>query len=291
MGFKNKVEYLIFIGFSRLIGVFGMESAKYFAKFFAFLFFYVIPVRKKVVISNLRKAFPGYPEDKIKKIAFDNYFNFAVTVVEIMCIPSLSKEELQSKFVCKDLNLIKEKYEQGNGLIFLTGHFGNWELGAIWIGSVLNIPIHVLVKKQRNKVFTKWMNRARERFGNKVIYLGLSVRELYQTIKSGGAVGIVGDQRGKRESIRISFFNQKTAAYSGAAAIALKTRVPVILAMGVRRPDFKYELMIKELAYNDLPDDKNEQIIYFTQKYFSAIQEFVEKYPDQWLWMHKIWKF
>jgi KDO2-lipid IV(A) lauroyltransferase len=293
MDLKNKLEFALFQSFSKFFSLFGIDRAKYFASLLAFIFFYLIPLRKGVVLNNLKTAFPDLDKRQIKKLAYKNYKSFAIVVIEIMCIPSLSEEKLQEKIKCDDIDIINEKYKEKNSIILLTGHFGNWELGAMVVGLLADFHLSVLVKTQRNRIFSKWMNKAREKFGNSTIVLkkGYGAREIFKSLKSGGGVGIVGDQRGKRESIRVKFFGKDTPLFSGSAAIALKTRVPTFVLLAARQSDYNYKFFAEELNFDNLPEDKEEAVRELTQRYISVIERYTRQYPEQWLWMHNIWKF
>ena len=288
---KNLVEYILFILLAKFFTLFKIKSSVTFGKILGTFLFYVIPIRKKVVVENLKIAFPDYDETQIKKIARANYISFAITLIEMFHIPKLKKEALHNYVLCKDLDLIKEKHNAGKGVVLLTAHFGNWEIGAVSVGSQLGIPIHTLAKPQRNKYVSRWLDKMRASFGNKVILLGVSVRELYKTILQGGIIGIVGDQRGPETSIRVKFFNQNTAVYTGTAEIAVKNRTPILVVLVVRSEDCLYEAVVQEIRvdYDNL--SKEESVEFINQSYVNILEKTVIRYPDQWFWMHKIWKY
>ena len=136
-----------------------------------------------------------------------------------------------------------------------------------------------------------WLNKLREKFDNYEIPLGTSVRELYKAIKSKKAIGIVGDQRGKRDGIIVNFFGRKTATFPGTAAIALKLRCPVMVLLCARKKDGQYVGMVQELNFDDLQDSSEPNVIEFNQRYMNILEEAIRKYPEQWFWMHNIWKY
>jgi KDO2-lipid IV(A) lauroyltransferase len=288
---KYKIEYLLFISLGNLLSIFGFSSIKTTSKFLAFLFYYVIRVRRNVVIHNLSTAFPNLNEKEIKSLAIKNYQSIAITFLEIFNLKKLSREEIEYHFSNAGFDFVREKVKQKNGLILLTAHFGNWEIGAIASGIHLNDCITVLVKKQKNPFVASWLNNFRERFGNKQIFLGVSVRELYKTIKSNNIVGIVGDQRGTRDGISVDFFGRETRTFQGTAAIALKTNCPVIVLLCARQEDGKYKAIIKELDHSNFVGTTDDKIKQFNQKYMSILEDAIRKHPEQWFWMHNIWKY
>src|SRR4030042_1009896 len=209
----------------------------------------------------------------------------------MMCMSYISRETVPSDVNLSNLELIEEKFNINKRLVLLTAHIGNWELGAASASSQLGIPFHVLAKPQRNPYMTNWLKSNREMFGNKEILLGLSARDIFIILKNGGIVGVLGDQRGPNESPRVKFFGRDTAINSGIAAIALKTKTPVVVAMIIRQPSGLYNVYLEELKLEELKGNKEEQIIEFNQKYMHILEKYVTKHPEQWFWMHNIWKY
>jgi len=209
-----------------------------------------------------------------------------------MAFQKMEAEEILKIGTVSNLELAKEKIENGKGVILLTAHFSNWEFGALFMGLILNKQINVLVKKQRNRFVANWMSEVREKFKNKEISLGVSVRELYKTLVSGGIVGIVGDQRAKKDSgVIVKYFKQPTSTFQGFSALGIKNKVPIIVVLGHRLVDGKYHIEIEEIKYDNLPLALPEQIRELNQRYMQILENNVVKYPEQWLWMHNIWKY
>ena len=289
---KNKVEFAGWIFFTKVVHIIGVKRIPILAKILAKIFFYFIPIRKNTVISNLTKAFPEKSKREIKKIAYNNFVSMGITFMEIMAFQKMDEEQVISLSDINNIELAQSKVNTGKGSILLTAHLGNWELGALTMGLVLEKRINVLVKKQRNKLVADWMSEIRERFNNKEIPLGASIRELYKTLLSGGVVGIVGDQRGKKEDgIIVQFFNQPTVTFQGFAALAIKNRVPIVVVLNIRKSSGKYVFDIEEIDYENLPESLPDQIVELNQRYMTILENKIREAPEQWLWMHNIWKY
>jgi len=288
---KNKIEYIIFVLFSYSFRILGLGLSRKFASVLAFTFFYLIPIRKKVVLENLKIAFPNHDEVKNKELAFKIYSSFAVTLVEIMCLPFLNKFDLVNAVECSNPELIVEKFNEGKGVILLSSHFGNWEFIAISVAIQIQLPFSVVVKPLRNTLVYEWMNKGRTKFGNEVVPLGISIRKTYQTLKEKKIVAMVADQRGPKEGVKVDFFGKKVAVYTGPAALALKTGAPIICGIPIRENNFNYKVKLVEIPTNNLPDSEEEKILEISQRYTSYLEEVIREHPEQWLWMHKRWKY
>lgn len=261
------------------------------AKPLALFVFNVLRVRRKIVITNLQQAFPELTESQIIKLAKKNYQSIASTFIEIFKLKSLSEDEIKDLITFEGQELIDEKFNEDKGLILLTAHFGNWELGAIGMGLYYKGKLKVLVKRQKNNYVADWLKGLREKFGNKEVTLGPSVREIYKSIKDKNIVGIVGDQRGKRDGIRVNFFGKQTATFPGTAAIAIKSQCPVVVILCTRLNNGNYMSITEEIKYQQFTGSNQSQIQQFNQKYMNILENAVRKNPEQWFWMHNIWKY
>ena len=288
---KNKTEYIIFILFSRFFRLIGLNLSRKFSLFLAFFFFYILPIRKKVVLKNLEIAYPENNLSTIKKSAFRIYKSFAITLVELLYLPYMKRQEIINAVECLNPELIIEKYNEGKGVILLSSHFGNWEFIAISVALQINIPFSVIVKPLRNPYVYDWMNRARTKFGNEIVPLGISIRKTYQTLKEKKIVAMVADQRGPQEGVRVIFFGREVSVYTGPAALALKTGSPIIFGVPVRQKNYKYRTILVEISQNDLPESYEEKIKEISQRHTAYLEKIIRENPAQWLWMHDRWKY
>ncbi|MHB1687471.1 MAG: lysophospholipid acyltransferase family protein [Ignavibacteriaceae bacterium] len=287
----DRIEYIIFVAFSLVFKILGLKISRKFSYLLTFIFFYLIPIRKQVAIDNLKKAFPDYSLKEIKKIAFESYRSFAITLIEILYLPNMSAGQIEKFVPCDNNDFIIERHKENRGVILLSAHFGNWEAMAVSMGLQLKIPISAVIKPQRNELVSEWLNKMRSKWGNKIVPLGISIREIYKTLKDKNIVAMVADQRGPEDGIRVNFFGRKTAIYAGPAALALKTKSPLLFAVSVRQPDYSYTTHFEEISMEDLPGDEEEKIIEISQRHASLLEKVVREHPEQWLWMHKRWKY
>lgn len=288
---KNKFEYIIFILFSGFFRLIGLNLSRKFSLVLTFFFFYIVPLRKKVVLKNLKIAYPKNSLSAIKKSAFRIYKSFAITLVELLYLPYMKRQEIIDAVECVNPELIIEKYKQGKGIILLSSHYGNWEFIAISVALQVKIPFSVIVKPLRNPYVYDWMNNARTKHGNEIVPLGISIRKTYQTLKEKKIVAMVADQRGPREGVRVNFFGKEVSVYTGPAALALKTGSPIIFGIPVRQENYKYRTFLVEISQSDLPESDEDKIKEISQRHTSYLEKMIRENPEQWLWMHDRWKY
>ena len=287
---KNRIEYILFILLSLLCRAIGLNASRKFSAALAFFFYNIIPIRKKVVLNNLINAFPDLSEKEIKRIAYGSYKSFTLTLVEILYLPWMTKEQIISSVKFENLNLILKKEKENNGVILLSAHFGNWEYCAISGGIQTGRKFSVVVKPQRNTIVDEWMNKARTKWNNDVVPLGISIRNIVSVLHKKGIVAMVADQRGPEESIKLEFFGRKTSVHTGPAVLALKMNSPIIYGITVRQSDNSYKAVIDEISQENLPDNFDDKVKVLTDRMLKYLEEKIRQNPEQWFWMHNRWK-
>lgn len=288
---QNKLEYILFIGFSYLTKVLGLQLSRRLATPMAALFYYLIPIRKKVVMENLVHAFPEYSREQIKRITFGTYRSFAITLLEVLYIPHISKSEMIKEVKCNNLQLIRKKMEDNTGILYLSAHFGNWEYFALSLGLQIDNPLYLIIKPQRNPYVTEFLNRARTKWTNEVIPMGVSVRQAYKVLSEKKMLAMAADQRGHVESLRTEFFGRPAAMYPGSAVLALRTGASLVYAIIYRSKDYSYTIDFEELKIDDIEGSEDDKVKEILRRYINKLEEYIRMYPEQWLWMHKRWKY
>jgi KDO2-lipid IV(A) lauroyltransferase len=287
---KNILEYILFISLSYFFRIIGLQLSRKFSSIIAFFFYYILPIRKKVVIDNLKHAFPDFTNEKIKDIAYSSYKNFCLTLAEILYMPWLTENQLVKIMVCENRDLIVKRFDEGNGVILLSAHLGNWEYLATSVAAQINKKFSVVVKPQRNPFVDRWMNKYRTKWTNEIVPLGVSIRNIFSVLLNRGIVAMVADQRGPKESIKLKFFERMTSVYTGPAVLSLKTNSPIIYGISIRQKDLNYKVDLIEVDRNNLPDNQEEKIKALTERMLKILEEIIKQNPEQWLWMHKRWK-
>lgn len=287
---QNKIEYFLFISFSKLFCFLGLRTSRKIAGVLGSFFYYCVPLRKEVVFKNITIAFPELSEAEKSQLVKDIYQSAAITLVEILSLPCLTREELLNS-VAYNADIVRNVYEQGRGVVMMTAHFGNWEYAALATGLLLGEPISVVSKNQRNPYVTDFMDKNRAKWGNKVVPLGVTIKEIYIELKKKNVVGLVADQRGPSDGPRVSFFGKPSAVYTGPSALAIKTGAPLLFGVMARQPDFSYVFECVEVSKDNLPQDSEAAVLELCQRTSDKLEDAIRKYPSQWFWMHNRWKY
>lgn len=253
-----------------------------------FMMYYVIGYRKKVVLTNLKNSFPEKSEQEINKIARQFYQHFCDLVLEGLKGFTISKEQINKRFKMEKDGVIEELYKQGKDIVFVGGHYNNWEILALGIGMELKHTIVGIYKPLSDKFFDGKMIKSRQRFGLKLA--PMKQVKKFMEMDYGNPKGVIFaiDQspHNKRTAVWGRFLNQETAFFYGAEKYAKDFNVPVVYAVinKVKRGHYVAEAKLLTDKPNEM--DYGEIILKANQ----FLEEDIRKAPQYWLWTHRRWK-
>jgi len=232
--------------------------------------------RKKDIITNLNLAFPEKSDKEKKEITKKVYKNFARNLVEFVENKKLTKEQLLKKIEFKGFENLKYP------VIFVTAHFGNWEILPIAFGSKF-AKLNIVYRKLDNAKLNKEIVESRKRFNVDVIEKKGALKNLMLALKRKENIGILVDQNtAENEGIETTFFGKKVLQTPSAALLSKKFNIPIAMAFAVPKND-KWEIVIKDVFYTkDIQESVNRQS--------KIIEEMVREYPDEYYWFHKRFK-
>ncbi len=245
--------------------------------------------RRRVAYVNLKAAFGNrYRADERKKIVQKHFIHLAQNIVEMLRFPKMRQSYLD-RYVTVDH---RERYEhiarKNEGTVLITPHFGNWELSQI-LSSLVGKPLYVLAREQKHSRLNDFLNDLRSSHGSVTIQKGGGVRDLIRELERGGMVGALGDLSGGPRGLVIRFFGRKTTAPSGIFAIAQKTHSTILPCFMVRLKGPYHQIFIEE---EFAQAEGGEEAVHKTvQSYYQLLEKWIAKYPDQWLWIYKRWKY
>ncbi len=252
---------------------------------------YLFSKRRGVMKKNLRAVFAGQKTaGEMARIARESFRNLGRSGIELLRVP-----EIDRPFIEKYVRVIgKEKVDaalaKGKGVIFLTGHFGSWEMLNV-AASILGYPMVALARVQKHPMSDAYLNDLRRSKGSQVIYKGMPVREILKALREGRIVGIIGDQDGGRGGTFVDFFGRLSSYPKGVAAFSLRTGAPILPAFIFREKGIGHRIEVGDpLTFppDSAADDEKEKMI--LQQFAERMETNIAKDPGQWLWAHRRWK-
>jgi Kdo2-lipid IVA lauroyltransferase/acyltransferase len=248
----------------------------------------IVKLRRPLVEKNLRLAFPEKTESEINHIAHAVYRGQAHTFFEVLLFPAIRSKADAEEFFEIDPTIPNRLAQEKSGAVIVSAHFSNWELMAYAYSYIIS-PVCVVYKPFTNPPLDRTMNDWRALGGNEMIDMASAARIGLKRLREGKLLALVSDQAGYSNHFVTSFLGRDAAVFLGAAVLALRTRVPMILSMPVRIADGKYRLELSEIETADL-SYSDENVKRLAERYTRALEAYICRYPEQWFWLHNRWK-
>jgi len=183
-------------------------------------------------------------------------------------------------------NLVKA-LARGKGVICITPHLGNWELGGYVLASK-GYPINILTLKEESQYLSRYEERLRKKAGIKTITIDLKERpnfavlEIIKRLRGSEIVAMVADRIYEGQGVEIDFFGKSTLFPAGAVQLALETGATIIPVFVVLEQKMKYWGIIGEPILIRMDMDKKEAVKQGVQEIAKRFEEIISRYPDQW---------
>jgi len=285
-----KILYSIFFVVAWLVSRLPLPLLYIKSELLGFMLYHVIRYRRKVVVLNLSRAFPGKNKHEVKSIARQYYRNLADIILETIKKQSISRSNLTGRICFKNDHILEDLYARGKSVMVTIGHCGNWE----WMSAVLEMTspyrVFAVVKPLSDRRFEKYMSGLRTRFSTRgeLIPFKNTLRFLVQHRRELSLTVIAGDQTPTRGEINhwTRFLNQDTPFFLGIEKIARSLDLAVVFMDVYRTGRGHYTAEITLIT--DRPRETGDYEI--TQKYVALLEQAISQRPDNWLWSHKRWK-
>lgn len=289
---QNRVEYFFFLLLTSFLRLFPFRTVQRFGSAFGRFVFSVLRLRRNLVLDNLRHAYPEKSEEERIAIGLASTQNLFMAYFEIAVMDTLTREELMAMIRFADAAAVDEVLEEGKGTIFLSGHFGNWELLALTV-PLFSRHQHrhtLIVQKQRNPFINDFMTRMRARFGTNVVVMERALRESLRALSDGKGIALIADQSGPESGIYTEFFGRPVSTHQGPAVFQVRSGAPIVLILLVREGWGKFRIVMERVDLSGISGTEEEKMQEVTQRHVSALERHIRQHPDHWLWMHKRWK-
>ncbi|OGW81142.1 MAG: hypothetical protein A3G33_10055 [Omnitrophica bacterium RIFCSPLOWO2_12_FULL_44_17] len=246
--------------------------------------------RRSVAYVNLKAAFGNRYSAKDRRHLVRRVFsNLVQNAIEIFRFKHVDQNFLDQHVQFKHLDRYYNLFEGKSGGIFLTAHYGNWELSQM-VSCALGHPLYVLARKQRYEKLNAYLNQLRGMSGSITIEQGRGVREFVRLLKGKKVVAVLGDLSGGRNGMPVRFFGRKTTAPYGVFALARKTNAVIVPTFFPRLDEAHHQLYFAEPLELDSSGDRGD-VKKDVQHYYHLLEDWIGRQPEQWFWIYKRWKY
>ncbi|MGG7047690.1 MULTISPECIES: lipid A biosynthesis lauroyl acyltransferase [unclassified Campylobacter] len=286
---QYKFLYHLYIVFNGIFMLVPKPVSKKILEIFAFLVYKLNSHYRKIAISNLKLVFNNSKsEQELQKIALNSYKSLAFNIFELLENQNLPKDEILKKMSVVGGEFIANALNSGRKIIFVTAHYGGWELTLPGIALAFDMKVGVVNKKMQNPYIQEIYAAARAKNNITMIEKHSAAKGMLQTLNKGNQVAIVIDQH-TDAGCEIEFLGKKVIATDAVARLAIKLDALIVPILTTKSKFRKHEVTVFEpIDVRQILDE--DKIFTLTKLQNDIISAQILKNPDLWLWQHKRFK-
>jgi len=277
-----------FIAISFLLILFKILGFKNASNLSSKIFTYLGPFfrSKNLIKENIIKAYPNIDDKDLKKIISSMWANYGRILSEYVFIKNFRNSKLSDNIKIKGQEILDKIKKDNKPVIFISGHFNNFELMAMHIEKS-GLDVAAIYRPLNNKFLNFFMERIRKKFICKhQIKKGISgTKKILNHFKNGTSIALMIDQR-LSQGIKTKFFNQEALTTTIPAQFVKKFNCDIVPIYIERIDKFNFTLKV----YEPITYSKDETIYKITSDLNKILEQMILKNPEQWIWSHNRWK-
>ena len=288
---REELEYALVWALVKLLGVLPRRTARAVGAGVGWAAYLLLGRLRKTGLRNLELAFPEKSPAERERTLRRLYRNLGWLLGEFCKMPGYTRENTRRFLRYEGLDNYLAARERGKGVLIVTGHLGAWELSSYY-HSLMGYPMSIVIRRLDNAKVDRLVNAMRCLHGNRVLHKDDFARGLLAAMRHGETVGILMDTNmTPPQGVFVPYFGRLACTASGLARVALKTGAAVLPGFMVwEETEQKYVLRFgEEISLVETGDDEADAITN-TARFTTVIEDFVRRYPEQWLWVHRRWK-
>ncbi|MBA4321403.1 MAG: lipid A biosynthesis acyltransferase [Odoribacter sp.] len=283
------IGFYLFYGINWIITLLPLRVLYLIADLLYLVLYYFPSYRRKVVAANLRNAFPEKSANELLIIEKGFYKHLAGLFIETFKLTHMSRKNLKKRFVLTNPDIIKKITDQGQDIVAVCGHFNNWE----WLAAIplfTDIKCVSIYKPLKNKLFDRFINDLRHKYGMVITPMSNIVREIIMDRNHGMRTisAFIADQTPAKNDIKYwtQFLCQDTPVYLGAEKIAAKYDMAVVF-FNIQKVKRGYYSLTLETLFDHTAGLPEYTV---TEAHVRRLEELIRENPEYWIWSHRRWK-
>lgn len=287
---RHRVEYWSAKGVLIFLGAVPHRAARWFCSLLAAFSYWLWPRLRRTGLWNLQLAYPEWSARERHRVLFRSFQSLGRMLADFAHFPRLNRANINRLIVYDGFEHYEHACRMGKGTLFLTAHFGNWELGS-FAHSLYGHPVNFVARKLDNPLIDSLINHYRCLSGAKPIDKAEFARPALRALRSNESVGILMDQNMMpSEGVFVDFFGRLASTTASPARVAQKTGAAIMLGLVIWDTDLgKYRLKFESVEWIH-HTDPGEEVLANTANFARILERYIRQYPAQWLWVHRRWK-
>jgi KDO2-lipid IV(A) lauroyltransferase len=285
--FRQKVEIGAFVAAERTLSLSRRAQWHDWEHGFATVFGRWLQTYRPVVDANLRVAFPEMSAEARAQLAFDNYRWFARLALDIVRMPSW-RGRTAELIQLHNVEVLEAALAEGNGVLLVSGHFGNWELITPALAEA-GFPMSMYVGAQTNPASDAHQNRNRASFGVETIGKSKNAAlHIGRTLGNNRVLAMLVDQNDSKSDLFVNFFGKAATMSKGLGGFHRLKHSPIVFATST----YAGSRSVLRLEKLDCPitGDKALDVQHTSQRFSDALEAAIRRAPEQYFWMHRRWR-
>lgn len=274
-----------------IVALLPFDLAASLGRGFGRLAFRLASKERRKALASLERAFPEKSNEERLALARACFVHLGQSAFELACIAQLDRDlDRRIEWPAEDRQALQAALAKGKGVVFVTGHVGNWELLARRV-ALAGFPSQSIARETSDPGTTELVERFRLSGNVRSIWRGQdgAARQMLRALKAGEILGLVIDQDTRVQSVFVPFFGTLASTPRAPADLVLRTGAALMVGFCQRKTDGTYLLTMKELPVEP-SGDREQDTLKLTERLSSEIEAAIRRAPEQWVWMHQRWK-
>jgi KDO2-lipid IV(A) lauroyltransferase len=252
--------------------------------------FVVARAERNKALAHLELAFPEKSDAERQALARASFEHLGRCVGELVCAPQIDSDlDAWVEWPAADRAVLDAALARGKGVLFVSGHVGNWELTARGV-TARGYDGSSIAREASDPRTTALIEQLRASGNTGTIWRGQpgAAKAMLKQLRAGKILGLLIDQDTKVQSVFVPFFGHLAATPRAAADLALRTGAALIVGTCPRVAPFRYRLSLVEVPVPGTDDEAS--VVALTASLTRRLEDVIRQYPEQWVWMHERWK-
>ena len=287
--------------FARTLVYFGTQSIIFIFRLFPLGFdtwlgaglgrlaYYVLKNERSRGIKNILKAFPGKDSVWAQQQLRQSFEGFGRSIMELVKLDTITKR-VDDYIRVENFGAFEQARAKGNGILWITGHIGNWELMPVYFASK-GYETYVVAKGLYDPRMDKLVNDLRERYKVHPVIRGSqgSGKKILRALRSNAILGMLIDQDTDVQGVFVNFFGDTAFTPRGAADLALKANAGIVAGFITRIDSRRHVITLQNPIVPSKTSNYEDDVVSLTQAMTDAIEQHIRLHPADWVWMHSRW--
>ncbi len=287
--FARSLVYYGTKAFLYFFGLFPLSFDTWLGAMLGKIAYHILKNDRKKAMNNILKAFPDRDELWARQQIKKSFEGFGRSIMELVKLDTIVKH-IDDYIRVENFDAFELARAKGKGVIWITGHIGNWELMPLYFAQK-GYDTYVVAKQLYDPRMDKLLNGLREKYGVRPVLRGStgSGKKILKALRSNSILGMLIDQDTDVQGVFVNFFGDMAFTPRGAADLAIKVEAPIIAGF-MTRIDSKHHVITLHNPIVPLKTtDYEKDVLSLTQSMTNVIEQHVRQHPQDWVWMHSRW--